>query len=159
MTDNSGSKKRKKVQHKSKGAAAEPAAKAPLRIRTRTPGTRPILAPPPPPNASEPKKSPRIPQGLRAWYDRLLHMIPTMTRLSSAEKESMRSGNELRLQNSRKTTRLAGRRITTQIKFFQMDMTFKHINGPITEVVFGTKDVVLNRACILARIFVNSDST
>ncbi|KAJ5521746.1 hypothetical protein N7527_005861 [Penicillium freii] len=31
-----------------------------------------------------------------------------------------------------------------------MDMTFKRINGPITEVVFGTKDVVLNRACILA---------
>ncbi|KAJ5415503.1 hypothetical protein N7465_004198 [Penicillium sp. CMV-2018d] len=79
MTDNPGSKKRKK------GTASKPSVKAPLRIRTRTPGTRPILALP---NASEPKKSPRIPQGLRAWYDHSLHMVPTMTRLSSAEKES-----------------------------------------------------------------------
>ncbi|KAJ5128046.1 hypothetical protein N7448_008825 [Penicillium atrosanguineum] len=47
----------------------------------------------------------------------------------------------------------------SQIQFFQMDMTFKRVAGDINEVVFVTKDKILKQVIVLARVFVNCDST
>ncbi|KAJ5684482.1 uncharacterized protein N7477_000827 [Penicillium maclennaniae] len=54
---------------------------------------------------------------------------------------------------------LAQAQYWAKIHFFQMDMTFKRVAGNINEVVFVTKDDTLGQVIVLARVFVNCDST